>query len=318
MPAARPPFVIHANLDCEARWAGGSLPAAIATRVSSYAALVAALAPGDVPAEVWAPAAIDPDRLVALPTWAPPAMRVGTPARADLVWAQDTARNVNDRRLAHEVAVAIGAGLPGARTIESLDELAAAVSGVDRRWVVKAPWTTAGRDRCHGDGPPTPEQVTRVGRLLDRFGALVFEPWLDRVLDVGACARVAADGTITPEPPHGLVTDARGTFLGIDLAPPALSSAEHALLARAVHATGAALAARGYAGPFAIDAFAYAQAGERRFHPLCEINARLTFGAVARALSRRLGATRLGFGAAPPEAQLLVTPARDGVVAWIA
>jgi len=33
------PFVVHANLDCEAAWAGAPLPPAVARRVSYYAAL---------------------------------------------------------------------------------------------------------------------------------------------------------------------------------------------------------------------------------------------------------------------------------------
>lgn len=308
------PFVIHANLDCEARWAGHALPGRVAARVSYYAALLAALAPSDRAVEVWAPAAIDPRRLRAAPGWTPPAMRVGVPPRADLAWARDDARAVNDRRLALAVAAARGRALPGARVITD----AGALAGERGRWVSKAPWTTAGRDRCHGDGPPTPEQRTHLARLLARFGALVVEPWMERIVDAGACASVTADGALTAAPPHQLVTDARGSFLGIDLAPPALTDDERAELAAAVRAAGAALAAAGYAGPFAVDAFAYRDGDARGFQALCEINARYTFGWIARALHQRLGTPRLGFAAPPAEATVLIEPADDGVTAWIA
>lgn len=307
-----PPFVIHANLDCEARWAGSALPAAIATRVSYYAALLAALAPLDHDCEVWAPAAIDPSRLLAAPQWPPPAMHVGTPPHVDLAWATD-AKAVNDRRLAHEIAASIGASLPGARTITSPDELAT----VTGPWVCKAPWTTAGRDRCHGTGAPTTEQRTRLERLIERFGALVFEPWLDRVLDVGVCATVHPDQRVDVLAAHGLVTDARGTFLGVDLAAPALTLEEFVRLHEVTLAVGAALAERGYLGPFAIDAFVYREGEHRRLHPLCEINARYTFGWIARALQRRLGITRLGFSSPPEDATVLIAPADDGITAWI-
>jgi hypothetical protein len=112
-----------------------------------------------------------------------------------------------------------------------------------------------------------------------------------------------------------VLADARGGFLGIDRSPPPLSPAEHARLAEVAAAVSAALVRAGYAGPFGIDAFVHAQDGERRLHPLCEINARHTFGHVARAL----GATRLGFGPeAPPGATVLIAPAADDpTTAWI-
>ena len=81
----------------------------------------------------------------------------------------------------------------------------------------------------------------------------------------------------------------------------------------------------------AVDAFAYRDGdGTRRFHPLCEINARLTFGWIARALAARLGTRRLGFGPPPDGALVLigadesgrggnaVADAGDGVTAWCA
>jgi hypothetical protein len=307
-------FVIHANLDCEARWAGTTLPRAVATRVSHYAALLAALAPTDVEVEVWAPAAIDPARLRAAPGFTPPVMRVGAPPHADLAWADSSAKAANDRRLALRIATSRGAALPGARVITRPDE----VAEIAGPWVAKSPWTTAGRDRCHGSGAPTEEQRTRLSRLLERSGELVLEPWVERVLDLGVCATVLPDGLMRAEP-HHLVTDTRGTFLGIDLAPPPLSADESGRLFEMVSAAGGALADLGYTGRFAIDAFAYHTAdGGRRFHPLCEVNARCTFGWVARALHARLGTTELGFSAPPPGATVLIAPADDGVTAWVA
>lgn len=317
------PYVVHANLGCEAAWAGVPLPGAVAQRISYYAALLAAVAPADAAdVEVWAPAAIDAARLREVPGWRPPAMRAGTPPRADAAWADPLAKAVNDRRLALEVAAARGAALPGSKTIASADEI-----DLPGPWVCKAPWTSAGRDRCRGEGPPTLEQRTRLGRLLAAYGELVLEPWCDRIADVGVCARVVPGGAVRLEPPHSLLVDPRGGFLGIDLAAPALTSAESAQLSDLVTAAGAALAARGYAGPFAVDAFAYRDPGTatgtatgpaRRFHPLCEINARLTFGWIARALAARLGTTKLGFARPPDGALVLISDTGDGITAWCA
>jgi hypothetical protein len=86
-----------------------------------------------------------------------------------------------------------------------------------------------------------------------------------------------------------LLVDARGGFVGIDLAVPELEASERDQLALAVAAAGSLLADHGYAGPFAIDAFAYRDGGMRKFQPLCEINARFSFGWIARALQQRRG-----------------------------
>jgi hypothetical protein len=324
-------FVIHGNLDCEAKWAGTPLPAHVATRVSYYAVLLAALAPrrerrqlegGLEPVEVWAPAAVDPEWLRAPAGWRAPVMRVGAPPRADLAWAHPHARLANDRRLALAVASAHGAALPGARVIESPEEI-----DLPGPWICKVPWTAAGRDRCRGAGAPSAADRARLQRLLRRTHppALVLEPWCDRMLDVGVCGVVEADGIVVAYEPHTLLSSPRGGLLGIDLTLPPLTPSEREQLSVAVAAAGAALAALAYTGPFAVDAFAYRDAsGARRFHPLCEINARYSFGWLARALAARLGARRLGFGPPPPGATELVGPppgapaAMRGIGAWCA
>lgn len=320
-------FVIHGNLDVESTWTGLALPAAVAQRIAAAAALLAALAPGADDVEVWAPAAVDRGRLVGAPGFVPPAMRVGAPPRADLGWADPGARAMNDRRLALAVASELGCALPGARAIGSVAELTAhlaaggAAASERQRWVCKAAWTAAGRDRCFGEGgAPRADQATRIERLIAAAGAVVFEPWLDRVLDVGATGVVGATGAVDTSPPHVLLADARGGFVGIQLAPPpALTASERAQLERTVAAVGAALAARGYRGPFGIDGFVYRDGGGRALHPLCEINARHTFGHVARALGRRLGRSVLGFGPPAAGATVLIAPASgDPLCAWMA
>ncbi len=316
------PFRILANLDVEARWGGGALPAAVAARVSAYGALLAALAPPEAGAiEVCTPAAVDAARIAIAGVTVVPAVFAIHARRppVDLAWADagPLGRAANDRRFALAVATELGRALPGAHVATTVDAVPGRIVGP---WIAKAPWTAAGRDRARGEGAPTAEQRAYLGKLVQRGGAVVVEPWCERLVDTGVCATVRADGRIDGEPPHTLLTDARGTFVGIDLAPPALEPSEHAALTAAVHGAGLALARLGYAGPFAIDAFAYrAPDGTRRFHPLCEINARYTFGWIARALASRHGITRLGFtNPAPPGATVLITPAADGVIAWCA
>lgn len=307
-------MIILGNLDQEARWSGLGIPAHVARRIAAAASLLAALAPEGEPVEIYAPAAVDPARL----RFAQPAMRTGMPPRWDLAWADPAAKAVNDRRFALALAGELGCALPGARAIASLAELDAALaSGGYARWICKAAWTAAGRDRARGDGPAvTGELRARIGNLIARAGAVVLEPWCERVVDFGACGAVDAAGRVTAHPPHTLRSDARGGFAGIALAPPALEPAERDRLAAIVDAVGAALARAGYAGPFGIDGFVHVADGRRALHPFCEINARHTFGHVAHALARR-GAAALGFDAPPPGATVLVAPAEgDPFTAW--
>ncbi|MEO8701701.1 MAG: hypothetical protein ABI867_16765 [Kofleriaceae bacterium] len=275
-------------------------------RIGLYGALLSVFAPEGEPVELWTPLAIDPARVLARTVTS----HAGTPPRADLRWADPAAKPANDRRLALTVAA-----LPGARAITSPDELA-----IPGDWVAKALWTAAGRDRCRGSGPLTPQLRTHVTRLIAACGAVVVEPWCHRIVDVGLCATVAADGSVVVREPHGLILDDRGAFRGIDLfGATELERDERDQLIAAAHAAGAAIARTGYTGRFAIDAFAWRDGEARRFHACCEINARLTFGWVAHAYAERYGIRRLGLAdPAPAGARVLIAPASDRVTAWIA
>ncbi|HEU4730875.1 MAG TPA: hypothetical protein VFT22_23430 [Kofleriaceae bacterium] len=316
---------LFGNLDCEARWAGVALPAAVQRRISLYAALFAVCAPDDAtPHHVWVPAPIDPRRLVAHAGWSPPTVRAGgaPPPALDASWADPAARDANDRGRTLAIAQALGVALPGARLVGSLAELEAharAFAGATTRpWICKARWTAAGRDRARGAGGAIGGELRRRrARMFERLGPLVFEPWLDRVADLGICGEIAATGAIRLAEPHRLITDPRGGFLGIELSPIDRARAEP--LESTARAAAARLAARtGDRGPFAIDAFVYRDAGAHHLHPLCEINARHTFGWIARGLARRLGIRRLGFDAPPHGATVLIAPGDDGVTAWCA
>lgn len=323
---AGPAMNLLGNLDCEARWAGVALPEPVLRRVSLYAALFAACAPdgaGDAdrePHRIWVPAPVDPRRLIAHPGWAPPVVCAGAPPGVlDLRWADPEARGANDRSRTLAIAQALGVALPGACVVASLADLDAAVAALaGRPWISKARWTAAGRDRARGSGPVGGELRTRIGRMLERFGHLVLEPWLDRVDDVGVCGELSAGGEVALAEPHRLISDPRGGFLGIALAP-AIDRAIAEPLHDVACAAARLLAAQtGYCGPFAVDAFVYRDRGGHHLHPLCELNARHTFGWIARALGRRLGIRRLGFDAPPAGATVLIAPDDDRVTAWCA
>jgi hypothetical protein len=140
------------------------------------------------------------------------------------------------------------------------------------------------------------------------------------VTEVQTCG--SADlGTVTLLPPHRGLVDATGTVRGIVLDDGALlDPAERTHLANTARAAGAALSAAGYRGPFVIDAFLHGTAHHRALHPLCELNARLTFGLVARAWAQRLGAPlTLGLGGAAPDGSIpLVLDENGAGAAWLA
>jgi len=240
------------------------------------------------------------------------------PGVAGLLWAlpravPEVAARANDRSFALEIARREGWALPGACLVGSVEELERRVPLLARQarpatatgaWVAKAPLAASGRHRLIGRSPEDvsrPEIRRHAEGLLRRFGGLVLEPWLPRLADFGATALVRSDGGVEVVSVHRLEVDRRGAFTGLELgpdggAPEAMAPAERTALARAVEVVGRALADLGYRGPFGVDSFRWRDAaGEVRFHPLCEINARMTFGLVARALAERV----LGAGETP-------------------
>lgn len=190
--------------------------------------------------------------------------------------------------------------LEGGVRVTSLDALDAALRSVPRP-VVKAPLSTAGRERVLPRGALTPAERRRLERLLERQGALVVEPWRERVLDLSLQATVTDAGVVS----HGVgrfLTDAAGRYRGAvlgrwhrDLPQDvrrflAGDGRDPAWVERGLRrALEAALVeAPDFRGPIGIDALVARIGGQLRLRPLVEINPRLTFGRVAGAVADRL------------------------------
>ncbi|HTQ78717.1 MAG TPA: hypothetical protein VMM92_01890, partial [Thermoanaerobaculia bacterium] len=139
---------------------------------------------------------------------------------------------------------------------------------------------------------------------------------------------------------HRQIVDPDGRFQGIELHASRFGerdlSPSRMLLATAAMAVSNALEREGYLGPFGVDSYFYRPpAGGRVFHPLGEINVRMTFGLIARVLLERLSEplgiapdarVRLLFGARLPETEARVVPlllpgarpgAKEGGAAWL-
>lgn len=289
--------IVIANLDAEIHWARRArhsvrdLPASVLNRISAYGTLVHALWPDA--RRLWTPRPVPSACLRRIPgippiedarcvvldeaestrarTWAVAPPRTGDEE------ALDAAMRVNDRRFAHDLAVELGVQIPGSVVVASWEDVLRA-RRAQARWVLKTPYGTAGRGFVHGRfeqfDQPSGERQAR--RLLDAHGALLFEPWLTRRVDIGVV--VAPDGATHM---HRILSGAAGQFGGIAMGEtPEVAIHRSALLA-IVGRVAERLAQAGFVGAFGIDAFID---GDGQLVPLCEINGRYTFGHVAHAL----------------------------------
>lgn len=217
----------------------------------------------------------------------------------DLLWllpvpSPTVVATVHHRSFALRVAEDLGCALPGARMIESFAELdrALAERSAPDAWVVKAPFSAAGRARYIERAGPLladPKSRRTVENLFARHGPLLFEPWLDRIADWGCSALLTADG-LRIVGVHRQKVDVKGQFAGIELDTADLPESDRSRLLGVAREVAARLREAGYAGPFGIDAWHWRRTdGTVAFHPLGEINARMTFGLVEHAGSYRLG-----------------------------
>lgn len=258
-------------------------------------------------------------------------------------------REVNHRLFCLETGERLGCALPGARVLASTEELrdqiaaGGAATGSEGRFVLKAPWSSAGRSRVilSPQEYQTPRKQKRVEKMFAESGSLLFEPWMERLADFG-CVAIAGEEEVRVVGMHAQEVDpAQGRFQAIVLElgsrPPALLlPLERITLEQTALCVGERLRERGYRGSFGLDAWRYRVAGEQqvRFHPLGEINARLSMGLVAHALAERLfgprhlgepRCVRLRIGRLPPDPPsaavrtipLLLPGAENDTSAWL-
>ncbi len=218
----------------------------------------------------------------------------------------ESAAKCNDRFFAAKLVRDPEFSLPELRAIGSLEDfdhyLKTSTLGPGDSWVAKAPFSASGRERVRRRGRILDgEERVRVGRLISRYRQLLVEPWMPRVADYG-CTGLAyeARSELRIFAPHQLHSDGTGVFRGVRIADRETMAALGASFARAVQGSaesaGHALHAAGYRGPFGIDAFTYHDAaGNLRLQARSEINARLSFGLVARALAEQRAQSEFDF-----------------------
>ncbi|GDX83712.1 hypothetical protein LBMAG42_55230 [Deltaproteobacteria bacterium] len=169
-----------------------------------------------------------------------------------------------------------------------------------RGWLLKAPFSTAGRDRRRG--PLDASARGWVARILKAQGALRAEPLRDRVLDLSFHFDVAEVsrfvGTVRFfTTPNGQFTGtAPGRWLATTEPEFARALSDEGRQPRRLRQLGEQLTAflgprlfdLGVRGPVGVDAFLYRDGSTLRLDPLVEVNPRFTMGRVSLALEARL------------------------------
>lgn len=195
-------------------------------------------------------------------------------------------QRVNHRAFASALGSTLPSGaLPGARFVQTLDELRAHLATLpsDREVLLKRPFGFAGRGRKRLPRPDAlggPALVWAEASMLGYGCGLVVEPFVEILTNVALHGVLSRDGGHVLGAPTRQTIDPMGAWLGSRLAAPAdLTRAEHAVILDTGRRVALALADAGYFGPFGIDGYRWRDAtGATHFHPLSEINARLSMG----------------------------------------
>lgn len=202
-------------------------------------------------------------------------------ARLQAAPSLEVLRAVNARPLAAAVRAPLVGASFAKHVAASLDEtLALLARPTPLGWLVRRTFGAAGRGRRRiAAGRPRADECAWIEASL-RMGPLVVEPWVEVLLEHTRSGWVARDGAVTISRPCIQKVAEHGAWLGTERAERgALSRQDDDALAAAFESAGRALAARGYFGPFGIDAYHHrALDGSRRavLNPLSEINARFT------------------------------------------
>lgn len=257
-----------------------------------------------LPEVVQSPAALADRKLAALVPWGrSPQVETAYAPLTGALW-QDAMRpafsKVEALRWRADVLAALGEDWLAPAEGDVVTTRAEGEAAAARGWILKAPWSTAGRDRRRG--PLDAAGVAWLDRILATQGAVRAEPWRERVLDlsfhyelgdtmrsVGTCRFLTTPngqfcGTMPGRWMGELPHDQARLFNGDGQDPRRLRRVADTI----GRVLGPALAALGIRGAVGVDAFVYRDGDRLRLDPLVEVNPRYTMGRVSLALEDRL------------------------------
>jgi hypothetical protein len=201
----------------------------------------------------------------------------------------DVVKNVNSRRFSSDLARSINAPAPGTIVYSMTDALSALkmIPGVA---LVKPVYGSSGVGHLRIDKDNATQFPKLEKMIVSSAEGISIEPFLDRIDDFAVNFTLEQDSSVSGITFHQGLIDSRGTFRGIMLYPDnSFLGKWYEPLCQGMDAASKALHGAGYFGPVGIDSFTYNDGGTLRINALCEINARLTMGSVARGCRKTLG-----------------------------
>ena len=246
--------------------------------------------------------------------WSPDAVATLRPYAADIspgmpaAWRDDVPLEWFSKETGMRIDERLGPDPESAGLLRGVEEIEAAVAelldrGATRQALLKAPYACSGRGHLRVNGESQPDRTRGwIKNALDDHGAVVVEPWLERVLDFSALYEALPDGRIEHLGFTVMENDAAGRFHGIRVGPKwgnllpdevaAFLFREAAVLdlygAKIPGAMAAVLA--GYRGPLCVDAMVHRRSdGSLALRKVVEINVRCTMGRLAWEWMNRSG-----------------------------
>ncbi len=202
--------------------------------------------------------------------------------------------------------------LPGQAVLQNIEELEKHINTIQGSgswtgsWVLKARWSAAGRWRyiSKNDFIDQGKERQSIENLFSHYGALIFEPWQERLSDWGALIEVGEKENIKYLGLHQQSVDGGGRIQNLkfyrtnietlDLSPgESLTPTQLKLIMEVSIQIGEKLSDLGYRGPVSIDTWKYETPQGSALNPLGEINARFSLGRVVRDWINHLEAQRV-------------------------
>ncbi|MDP7274718.1 MAG: hypothetical protein QF363_04515 [Planctomycetaceae bacterium] len=210
----------------------------------------------------------------------------------------DVVKTLNRRRWAWGEAARGLPALEGADVVSGIDELRdklAAATSQGQGWILKGDLGMAGRQQRRGREAVVDDSLGgwAQGRLrID--GVLFVEPWLDALDEFGVQFHVERNGTFRLCGVTQLLSTSDGRYRGTRIRPAGVRGAVEELgtLLSMLEPVVTRIGETGYFGPLGIDAMLYRDpAGEARWRPLQDVNARFTMGRLALGWLDRVATT---------------------------
>ncbi len=196
--------------------------------------------------------------------------------------ASECVKLINSRKYCHQIGLKFGTGVLQSIYCTNKDELVNAFEKLEDHFplVVKPDHGNSGFGFFHCSS--SDDLNNRDVDQLCRNSGVIVEPWCDKIYDFSSVCTISPDQTISPFRHLRALTNRRGTFHGIYLAPhdPVIDSWRE-LLEEKVQAVAAEVAKTGYFGTLGFDSIVYRTNGRILLAAVIEINARHVMSDIA-------------------------------------